>query len=100
MRLARAPVWQRKSTDLCSLLSILPAKMTCKGYVKPMERNKYCPGTVLVTLRCRPEHLFSFLINSSLLLKVFPGSYSKIHNTAWKNAEHSHSGDTPASARS
>lgn len=99
MRLARAPAWQRESTDLCSLLSILPAKTTCQRYVKPMERNK-CAGTVPVTLRCRPEHLFSFLINSSLLLKLFPGSYSKIHNTAWKNAERSHSGDTPPSARS
>lgn len=87
MRLARAPAWQWESTDLCSLLPTLPAKMTCKAYVKPMARNKCC--AVPVTLRCRPEHLFSFLINSSLLLRVFPGSYSKIHNTAWKNAEYS-----------
>lgn len=55
--------------------------------------------SVPVTLRCSPECRFAFQINGTLLLRVFPGIYSKPRDIAQRNAENSNSGDRPEDAR-
>ena len=39
-------------------------------------------GSVSVTLRCSPERRFAFWIKGTLLLRVFPGIYSKPRDIA------------------